>query len=112
MFNNIYRNEAGILTFEWVLLLTILVIGVIAGLSSVRDSLNSELSDVSGAVLQVNQSFAVHQLDAKVNKAPGSINGEKPSWFYGSLKTDSHVNSQFNQNQMANRIEIKKVDLD
>lgn len=49
-------RRRGFLTFEWILLFTILAIGVIGGLAAVRISLNSELHDLSDAIeaLQMN----------------------------------------------------------
>ncbi len=47
------------LTFEWILLVTLLVIGVVGGVSSVRDGLVSELGDVGGAIVHIDQSYTV-----------------------------------------------------
>jgi len=52
-------EDQGVLTFEWILLITVVVIGIVGGLSAVRDALVSELGDVSGAVVAVDQSFTV-----------------------------------------------------
>ena len=40
------RKRSGVLTFEWILLVSLLVIGVIGGLSAVRNSLLCELDDL------------------------------------------------------------------
>jgi Flp pilus assembly pilin Flp len=51
-------DETGaILSAEVMLVASILVIGVIAGLSSLRDSVVTELADVAQAVANVNQSY-------------------------------------------------------
>lgn len=44
----------GILSFEWILLISLLVIGVIGGLAAVRNALLSELNDLSQAVEAIN----------------------------------------------------------
>ncbi len=56
-----WREDEGVLTFEWILLVTLVVIGIVGGLSAVRDSVIDELGDVSGAVLAVDQSYTVTQ---------------------------------------------------
>jgi hypothetical protein len=54
----LWNDEAGfVLSVELILIATILVIGLLAGLTAVRDSVVSELSDVAGAVQDVNQSY-------------------------------------------------------
>jgi hypothetical protein len=50
----------GVLTFEWVLLITVLVIGVVGGVSAVRDAMISEMGDVVGAFVAVDQSYTVN----------------------------------------------------
>lgn len=48
------KNRKGILTFEWILLISLLVIGVIGGLSSVRNALLSELDDLAACIQAIN----------------------------------------------------------
>jgi hypothetical protein len=49
------RNlRRGFLSFEWILLISLLVIGVIGGLSAVRDALILELKDVADCVRALN----------------------------------------------------------
>lgn len=58
--NRIWREENGVLTFEWILLITVLVIGIVGGLSAVRDALIDELGDVSEGVVSLDQSYWVN----------------------------------------------------
>jgi hypothetical protein len=44
------RRRRGILTFEWILLISLLVIGVIGGLTAVRNSLICELNELTGCI--------------------------------------------------------------
>lgn len=54
------RNKRrGILTFEWILLITVLVIGIVGGVSAVRDALLTEMGDVCGALVAIDQSYTV-----------------------------------------------------
>jgi Flp pilus assembly pilin Flp len=59
MFLRLWKEETGaILSAEVMLVASILVVGVIAGLASLRDSIVTELADVAQAVANVNQSFS------------------------------------------------------
>ena len=43
-------KRLGVLTFEWILLVSLLAIGVIGGLSAVRNALPCELGDLSECI--------------------------------------------------------------
>jgi len=44
------KQRRGVLTVEWILLITVLVIGIIAGLGAVRNAILSELNDLANAI--------------------------------------------------------------
>ena len=48
------RKRLGMLTFEWILLISLLVIGIIGGLSAVRNALLCELKDVADCIQALN----------------------------------------------------------
>ena len=54
-----WREDEGVLTFEWILLITVLVIGVVGGLSAVRDATITELGDVVEAMISLDQSYTI-----------------------------------------------------
>jgi len=55
----LWKEEAGaIVSSELVLIATLLVIGVVTGLSSVRTAVVTELGDVADAIGTINQSFS------------------------------------------------------
>ena len=57
--NRIWNEDQGVLTFEWILLITVLVIGIVGGLSATRDAIIDELGDVAEAVVRIDQSYNV-----------------------------------------------------
>ncbi len=59
--NRIWNEEQGVLTFEWILLITLLVIGIVGAYSAVRDGVIDELGDVAEAVVNIDQSWTVEQ---------------------------------------------------
>src|SRR5690606_11411356 len=54
-----WKEEDGVLTFEWVLLVTLLTIGVVGGLAAARDAIIDELGDVAQAMLALDQSYEI-----------------------------------------------------
>lgn len=52
------NKQAGfVLTSELVLLTTVLVIGMVVGLTTLRDSVNAEMEDISEAIGSLDQSY-------------------------------------------------------
>ena len=60
LLNRVWSEDQGVLTFEWILLITVLVIGVVGGLSAVRDAMITELGDVAEAMISLDQSYTIH----------------------------------------------------
>lgn len=56
---NMWREEEGVLSFEWTLLVTLLTIGIVSGLSAARDGIIDELGDAAQAMVAVDQSFTI-----------------------------------------------------
>jgi Flp pilus assembly pilin Flp len=59
LLQRIWNEDQGVLTFEWVLLATVLVLGIVGGLSAARDAIIDELGDVGGAVIAIDKSWTV-----------------------------------------------------
>ena len=57
--SSLWSDDNGfIVSIELILISTIAIIGLITGMTSVRDAVVSELSDVAGAVQDMNQSYS------------------------------------------------------
>ncbi len=57
--HQLWNDEAGfVVSMELVLIATILVLGLIVGLTTVRDQLVQELGDVAAAISDLNQTFS------------------------------------------------------
>ena len=59
MMNRIWNDESGVLTFEWILLLTLLVIGIVGGLAAVRDAYIIELSSAANAITSLDMGYSI-----------------------------------------------------
>lgn len=57
--HQLWREDDGGLTFEWVLLVTILTIGIVSGLAAARDGIIDEFGDVTQAAIALDQSYRV-----------------------------------------------------
>lgn len=55
----LWQETDGILSFEWTMVLTLLTIGIVAGLSAARDAIIDELGDVAQAAGAIDQSFSI-----------------------------------------------------
>jgi len=54
-----WKEEDGVLSFEWVLLVTLLTIGIVSGIAAARDAIIDELGDVAQAMLALDQSYTI-----------------------------------------------------
>ncbi len=55
---HIMRDESGVRTFECILLITLLVIGIIGGVAVIRDALIIESAETAGAIVGLSQDYA------------------------------------------------------
>jgi Flp pilus assembly pilin Flp len=70
----LWADEAGVVvSAELILIVTILVIGMVVGLTSLRDQVTQELGDVAGAISTINQSFSFSGATGHHSSTAGSI---------------------------------------
>ena len=94
MLKDFLNDEAGfIVSAELVLIATILVIGLIVGLSEIQHAVVNELNDVADAIGEVNQSYAYSGFSAEKS---GGTSGTK-SFTNGSDFTDLEDDCDNNQ---------------
>ena len=73
-FKKLWQDEAGfVVSSELVLIATILVIGIIAGQTALRDAVVGELADVGAAIGDVNQSFSFGAITGHCSSTAGSV---------------------------------------
>lgn len=94
MYNSILHDDSGVLTFEWILIITVLVIGVIAGLASVRDAISAELADIAQAMGSVDQSYTYSGVKTEISQGVGAQTQTffDAAWVEGSMFNDGIVN--------------------
>ena len=73
----LWIEEDGLLAFEWTLLLTVLVIGIVSGVAAVRDGIIDELGDIAQMMLAVDQSYTVSfPLNVDVHTVDGTSSSD------------------------------------
>jgi len=90
LFASLWKDEAGaVISAELALVLSILVLGVIVGLSEVAVAVNTELNDISNAVGALDQSYFT---------APFcNFQGKNMNFTAGNRFTDRHDDCDKNQ---------------
>jgi Flp pilus assembly pilin Flp len=58
-FTRLWREDDGVLSFEWTLLVTLLTFGIVAGISAARDAIIDEFGDAAQAMLALDQSMTI-----------------------------------------------------
>jgi len=60
MFKQLWNDDAGfIISTELLLIFTILVLGLVAGLVNVRNAVLAELTEVANAIVNLNQGYSI-----------------------------------------------------
>ncbi|MCH2127664.1 MAG: hypothetical protein MK179_00910 [Pirellulaceae bacterium] len=96
LLHRIWLEDEGVLTFEWVLLVTLLVIGIVGGVAAVRDAIIDELGDVAQAMLALDQSFTIlHPLLIEVHDTSNQ-GASNSSFIDAAVFQDCNRNDQFN----------------
>ena len=74
MFSRLWMDEAGfVVSSELVLVATLLVLGMIVGLSEVRNAVVQELTDLGQTFGTINQSYSFSGVTGHVSSTAGSL---------------------------------------
>ena len=86
--SRMWREQDGVLAFEWVLLLTLLTIGIVGGIAAARDAIIDEFGDAAQAMLATDQSYTIdYPLLVEVH-APSNSSASDSSFLDAALYTD------------------------
>ena len=55
-----WTEDDGVLSFEWILLVTLLTIGIVGGIAAARDAIIAEFGDVAQAMHALDQSYKIN----------------------------------------------------
>jgi Flp pilus assembly pilin Flp len=88
LLGRMWKEEDGVLTFEWVLLVTLLTIGVVSGIAGARDAIIDELGDVALAMLSLDQSYSIDFPLAVIVHTATNSGGSDSSFTDGFFYSD------------------------
>src|SRR5277367_3535630 len=84
LLRKLWRDDCGaLISAEFLFVSTILVIGVIVGLTSVRAALNAELTELGNAFLALSQGFAISGQSGSFANTDGSQTIDTPGQLTG-----------------------------
>lgn len=73
MMRQLWADENGfVVSTELALIATILVIGMVVGLTTIRDQVVQELADIAGMISQLNQSYSFSAITGHHSSTAGS----------------------------------------
>ena len=55
----VWSEQDGVLSFEWVLLVTLLTFGIVSGIAAARDAIIDEFGDAAQAMQALDQSYTI-----------------------------------------------------
>jgi hypothetical protein len=89
LLGSLWQDESGFVgSSETVLLGTILIIGSIAGLVTVRDAVTTELGDLATGLLRMNQSYSYEPVVTDCGTVAGSIYLDRSDFCTPGLSDD------------------------
>ncbi|HMP03146.1 MAG TPA: hypothetical protein PKC45_11655 [Gemmatales bacterium] len=68
-----HDDRGALVATEWVFVSTILIVGVVAGLKSVQQSVNAELADMAGAIGSLSQAYSYGGVSGCAASSNGSV---------------------------------------
>ena len=95
MMTRIWNDESGLLTFEWILLFTLLTICIIGGVATIRNATNIESEEAANAIVSLDQSYTLTASLGGTVKSTGAITytGTKVSGMTQSSYKDGFPSS-------------------
>ena len=79
--SKLVREDDGVLSFEWTLLVTLLTLGIVAGLAGARDAIIDEFGDVAQAMLALDHSMTITFPLQTIVHNPSDPSGASDSGF-------------------------------
>jgi Flp pilus assembly pilin Flp len=86
LMRKLWQDDCGaLISSEFLFVATILVIGVIIGLTAVRSALNAELTELGNAFLALNQGFTISGQSGFGAQVEGSMAIDTPGLLTGPV---------------------------
>lgn len=95
MFSKLWNDEAGVISVEYLFLVTIVGLGLVIGFSNLEGAINTEYTELANAILALSQGYEVTtQSGCKATKQ-GSRATDRPgtATFFAGTPTAVETNS-------------------
>jgi Flp pilus assembly pilin Flp len=84
----LWRDDCGaLIATEYLFVATVLIIGLVLGLSTLRAALNAELTELANAILALSQGYSVNGSSGPGGSVDGSQANDTPGLLQGSFST-------------------------
>jgi len=91
VWHRLWRGDEGfVVSAELVLIATVLVIGLLVGLVTIRDQVVQELADVADAISEVDQSFSFSGVTGHASSTSGTIFNDTHDFCEDLSGSDQH----------------------
>ncbi|MCS7270381.1 MAG: hypothetical protein NZ703_04785 [Gemmataceae bacterium] len=85
MFAKLWKDEAGVISVEYLFLVTIVGLGLVIGFSTLEGAINVEYTELARAILALNQGYSVaSQSGCKGAKTGSSVSDAAGTALFGS----------------------------
>lgn len=94
MFAKLWNDEAGVISVEYLFLVTIIGLGMVVGYSNLSNALNAEYSELANAILGLSQAYSIDTVSGCSSSKQGSAVTDTAGTvtFFGSATTSTSVN--------------------
>ena len=88
MMRKLWKDDCGaLIAMEFLFVATILVIGIVVGLSAVRTAINDELTELANAILALSQGYIISGQSGCCAQSDGSQAIDTPALIPGPVCT-------------------------
>jgi Flp pilus assembly pilin Flp len=96
MFAKLWKDEAGVISVEYLFLVTIVGLGLVVGFANLEGAINVEYTELSTAILALSQGYHVStQSGCKASKQGSEATDTSGKAFFGNTApTTPAINSQ------------------
>jgi Flp pilus assembly pilin Flp len=99
--NQMWHEDDGVLSFEWVILVTLLTIGIVAGIAAARDGIIDELGDIAQAAIALDQSYYVDFApDIIIHATTAGMGGSNSEFVDNATNYDDCARTDFGAGQL------------
>jgi Flp pilus assembly pilin Flp len=94
LLNRLWNDDCGaLIAMEFLFVATILVIGIVVGLTTVRNAVTAELAELGNAILALSQGYTIQGLEGCCSEVQGSQAIDGPGLVTSPACTSNFVPS-------------------